>query len=85
MQSLLNSQIWAMDVYNISWMGKFYVVIQVATKTYKLCREDVKLVHSIHKIKLSLPAYAHHRDLKQSKKEVDTASEESTSLQFEPI
>lgn len=31
-------------------MGKFYVVINVDTHTYKLCRDDVHLVHSKRKI-----------------------------------
>lgn len=39
-------------------MGKFYVVINVHAKTYKVCRDDVHLVHSKRKaIAPPLPAY----------------------------
>lgn len=41
-------------------MGKFYVVINVHAKTYKVCRDDVLLVHSKRKvIAPPLPAYKH--------------------------
>ena len=43
-------------------MGKFYVVISVHAKAYKLCRDDVRLVHSRSRITAPpLPSYREKR------------------------
>jgi hypothetical protein len=64
-------------------MGKFYVVIRAAEKTYKVCKDDVKIVHSKHK--LIKPALPRFDDLNDSKKELDTTQSEDSDVQFEPL
>jgi hypothetical protein len=65
-------------------MGKFYVLIQLSGKTYKLCRDDVKLVYSRQRIgKPALPAFALRRI--PSRTTLDASDQEESSLQFEPI
>lgn len=45
-------------------MGKFYVVINVHAKTYKVCRDDVHLVHSKRKI-IAPPLPTYNQPLSQ--------------------
>jgi len=39
-------------------MGKFYVYIELEKKKFKVCKEDIKEVYSLRKIRLPLlPSY----------------------------
>jgi hypothetical protein len=66
-------------------MGKFYVMIQLSGKSYKLCRDDVGLVHSRqHHRRPPLPLFALRRGPSSSTTN-DISDPDESSLQFDPL
>jgi hypothetical protein len=66
-------------------MGKFYVLIHLAGKDYKLCRDDVSLVHSRHRAsRPPVPIFALSGTPSASSNDLATEPDDS-SMQFEPL
>lgn len=76
-------RLWLAEAYNLE-MGKFYVLIEVERKNYKVCRDDVSIVHSRRRVQHPpLPTFAFRRIPSDATNEGSDRDE--SSLQFEPL
>jgi hypothetical protein len=77
------NRLWLVEVYNLV-MGKFYVLIEVERKNYRVCRDDVSIVHSRRRTQRPLlPFFALCRIPSEHTNE--GSDREESSIQFEPL
>lgn len=77
------TRLWLAEAYNLV-MGKFYVLIEVECKNYRVCRDDVSIIHSRRRTQRPpLPLFAFRRIPSEATNEGSDLEE--SSLQFEPL